>query len=123
MRNQSIYDDMTTAERMVAEYINQLGFWWNFEQPVFVFDDKERPRVWSPDLYIPALGIYVEVIGNPNLSNYDYRWEVYQKNSIPIIFIDVNFKDWHQVLKDTVVSIHQERWERIKNLSYRTGSL
>ena len=56
---ESIYGDMTGAEKEVAEYLKELGIWWVYEFPVFVYDDKGRPRVWAPDFYLPKLGMHV----------------------------------------------------------------
>lgn len=57
----SVYADMTPHEKEVANYLQELGLWWQYESPVFVYDEKDRPRVWTPDFYIPKLGMYVEV--------------------------------------------------------------
>lgn len=60
---------------------------WIYEQPVFLSDDADRPRLFSPDFFLPELGIYVEVMGNPNKPDYERRQSIYQKNNIPIIFV------------------------------------
>lgn len=52
---ESVYADMSEAEREVALYLKELGLCWNFESPIFVYDEKSRPRVWTPDFCI--LGI------------------------------------------------------------------
>ena len=52
----SVYEGMTNAEKDVADCLHELGLWWWYEFPVFVYDEKERPRVWTPDFYIPKLG-------------------------------------------------------------------
>jgi hypothetical protein len=58
---------------------------WRYQSPVFVYDEKGRPRVWTPDFYTPKLGIYIEVCGSENF-NYAYREKIYEKNSFPVIF-------------------------------------
>ena len=50
----SIYKDMTDAEIQVADYLKELDLWWVYQFPVFVYDEKKRPRVWGPDFYIHA---------------------------------------------------------------------
>jgi hypothetical protein len=57
----SMYHDMTESERQVSEYLTKLDLEHIFQFPLFVYDDKDRPRVWTPDFYIPKLGIYEEV--------------------------------------------------------------
>lgn len=104
----SPFDDMTESEKAVAEFLAANGMWWNYEQPVFVRDEKGRPRVWSPDFYVPRLGIYVEVVGN-NEANYSYREEIYRLNHIPIIFIYPNQDGWHSYLLNQIAAIHEDR--------------
>jgi hypothetical protein len=119
MRAQSVYDDMSEAERMVAAYINQLGFWWTYEQPVYVTAEKDRPRIFCPDFYIADVGVYVEVIGNKYLSDYNRRQEIYLRNQIPIIFIEVNRYNWQDELRAEIYNIHQQRWEKILRMNAR----
>lgn len=107
------FDDMTESERAVSDFLNLQGMWWQYEQPVFVKDDRNRPRVWSPDFYIPRLGIYVEVIGN-NYANYDYRREVYNKNGVPIIFVYPNQDGWKDYLLSELIGIQRDRDELVK---------
>lgn len=109
----SPFDDMTESEKTVAEFLAARGMWWDYEQPVFVRDEKSRPRVWSPDFYVPRLGIYVEVVGN-NEANYSYREEIYRLNHIPIIFIYPNQAGWQRYLLEQITAIHEDRWELIK---------
>ena len=63
----SVYADMKESEKQVAEYLRELDLWWWYEYPVFVYDEKKRPRVWTPDFYIPNLGMlrFIEGISNP----------------------------------------------------------
>jgi len=78
MQINSIYNDMTESEKEVANYLTKLNLYWIYQAPVFVYDEKDRPRVWTPDFYIPKLGIYIEVCGSKNF-NYDYRDNIYRK--------------------------------------------
>jgi hypothetical protein len=39
---------MTVSEKQVADYLKELQLWWQYESPVFLKDEKERPRVWTP---------------------------------------------------------------------------
>jgi hypothetical protein len=115
-QNYTVFDDMTESEKVVADFLARNGMWWNFEQPIYVKDDRGRPRVWSPDFYVPRLGIHIEVVGN-NSANYSYREQVYQQNSIPVIFVYPNKDGWQQVLLDSIRLIHQDRWQIIKRFS------
>jgi len=88
MKRESIYDRMTNAEREVAKVLKELRIQWSFEQPVFVWDENERPRVWAPDFYMTQFGIYIEVCGSKDF-DYEYRKRIYIKNRYSVIFLHV----------------------------------
>jgi hypothetical protein len=88
MRKESIYDRMTNAEKEVANMLIKYGIQWSFEQPVFVWDENKRPRVWTPDFYLTQFGIYLEVCGSKDF-NYSYRKRVFTKNGYCVIFLHV----------------------------------
>lgn len=107
---------MTQSEIKVAEFLTHNGIWWNYEQPIYVKDDKERPRVWTPDFYLPELGIYVEVCGADRKS-YDYRKEIYVKNKIQVIFVQTyKYGKWQEFLLKEIKRIHDDRWGLIREL-------
>ena len=73
---ETVYSRMTTAEREIADYLKEISLYWKFEYPIFVFDERDRPRLWTPDFYLPELGIYIEVCGSEDF-DYDYRQKIY----------------------------------------------
>lgn len=85
---ESIYDNMTRSEKEVAGLLKELDILWTYEQPVFVWDENKRPRVWAPDFFLVPFGIYVEVCGSKDF-DYDYRRRIFDKNghkaAIPIM--------------------------------------
>ena len=83
---ESIYDNMTRSEKEVAELLKEMGIKWSYEQPVFVWDENKRPRVWAPDFYLVPFGIYVEVCGSQDF-DYDYRRRIFDKNGHRVIFL------------------------------------
>jgi hypothetical protein len=86
--SESIYDNMTNAEREVADLLKAMGIKWKYEQPIFVWDENKRPRVWAPDFYLVPFGIYVEVCGS---ENFDYRYrKIYDKNGYRMIFLQLH---------------------------------
>ena len=117
----SIYADMTDSEIQVANYLRELDLWWVYEFPVFVYDEKKRPRVWTPDFYIPKLGMYIEVCGSEDF-NYKYREKIYKKNGYHTIFVHF-YKEqekWKSYLvmriKEIEESRHSEVMKMIKSL-------
>jgi len=91
MKKESIYDQMTNAEREVANLLKEMGIKWSYEHPVFVWDENKRPRVWAPDFYLIAFGIYVEVCGS-ECFDYDYRRKIFNNNGHLVIFLHL-YKD------------------------------
>ena len=86
MHRESIYDRMTNAEREVAQVLKELKIQWSYEQPVFVWDENKRPRVWAPDFYLKHFGIYIEVCGSEKF-DYFYRRRIFDKNGYRVIFL------------------------------------
>ena len=111
MIKDSVYVDMTEAEKIVASYLRELDIWWTRESPVFVYDEKERPRVWSPDFYLPKLGMYVEVCGSERAESYGYREQIYQKNEVYVIFVQVYKEErkWKNYLVKRIIEIDEVR--------------
>lgn len=112
----SVYENMSQPEIDVCSFISSLGLWWQYEQPVFVYDDKQRPRVWTPDFYIPELGLYIEV-ANSERGNYDYRKQIYLANRIPIVFVTTKNFRWQMDIYEGIYTIHQQRWDYIKRMN------
>jgi hypothetical protein len=77
---------MTNTEKEVAKVLNEFGIEWSYEQPVFVWDDNKRPRVWAPDFYLIPFGIYIEVCGS-NKFDYSYRRRIFDGNGYSVIFL------------------------------------
>ena len=82
----SSLENMSQPEREVSQLLDELGIWWKYEYPLFVYDEMDRPRIWTPDFYLPVLGIFVEVCGSQEV-DYNYRERVYDKNACRVIFV------------------------------------
>ena len=104
------YADMTSSELQVSDFLDELGLRWIFQAPVFVFDDKNRPRVWAPDFYIPMLGVYIEVCGSKNF-DYEFREKTYKENNIPVIFLHFYKKKlkWQFYIAQKIKEIEEQR--------------
>ncbi len=84
---------MTNSERQVADLLKELGIFWQYEKPVYINDDCNRPRVWTPDFYLAPFGVYVEVCGSEDF-DYDYRKKIFDRNGYRVIFLHL-YKDQH----------------------------
>lgn len=123
--------DMTEAEKLVFDTLtNGLKLTARYESPLFLFDDANRPRVWTPDFFLPLFGIYIEVIGSKTIAetakgkySYSYREKVYELNNIPIIFLKVYEKNWQTQLVFQIIILQDMREEFIQNVILRNASL
>ena len=113
----SVYTDMEDSEKQVAAYLRELDLWWVYEFPVFVYDEKKRPRVWTPDFYIPKLGMYIEVCGSKDF-NYEYREEIYEKNGYHVIFVHLykEEKKWKNYLVKRIMEIEERRHDEVMKM-------
>lgn len=77
--------EMTDPEKHVSEFLDELGLQYKFEFPIFIYDDRERPRLWAPDFFLPGLMLHIEVCGSEQF-DYGYREKMYAKNEVCVIF-------------------------------------
>ena len=104
---------MNKSEKQVADFLSDIGLWWKYEHPIFIYDEKERPRVWTPDFYLPKMGIYIEVCGSEDF-NYDYREGIYEKNDLKVIFVhQYKTEKWQAFLLERIIQIENSRHQKI----------
>ncbi len=108
---------MEKSEGEVAVYMKKLGIKYLYEQPIFVWDENRRPRVWTPDFYLPDLGLYVEVCGSKDF-DYGYRKKIYEKNGLSIVFVHW-YKDkskWQEHLKNMIKDFTGYRHKKVRDI-------
>lgn len=109
---------MTEPEKQVASFLGELGLWYKYEFPVFLYDDENRPRVWTPDFFLPKLGLYVEVCGSGDI-DYSYREKIFDKNGMYIIFVHYykEEKVWKRFLVERLEYIGEKRLSLVSKAS------
>jgi len=114
---ESVYADMEASEKEVADYLTQLRIYWIYESPIFVYDEKDRPRVWTPDFYLPQFGIYIEVCGDEKF-DYQYREKIYRDNQIHVIYIHwYKEKDqWKNHFNKRLLDIEEYRHQTVTQM-------
>ena len=120
MISSSVYHRMTRSEKEVADLLKKLGIQWSYEQPVFVWDENKRPRVWTPDFYLKHFAVYVEVCGSRDF-DYGYRRRIFNENGYSVIFVHV-YKEkekWRQHLLKFLSLFIKERNRRFVELVSR----
>lgn len=77
---------------------------------MFLYDEKKRPRVWTPDFYIPKLGMFIDVCGKKR-EGYEYREKIYRKNEVHVIFLQVckGVKKWKYYLVNRIKEVEEFR--------------
>jgi len=117
MADTNLFKDMTSAEQEVATYLDRLGLKWYFQHPIFLYDERNRPRVWTPDFFLPHLKIHIEVCGSKEF-DYEYREQIYKSNEVSIIFIH-QFKDkkeWQSWLRKEILEIEDARHGKVMQI-------
>ncbi|UCH31070.1 MAG: hypothetical protein JSV05_06055 [Candidatus Bathyarchaeota archaeon] len=114
----SIYNNMTRSEKQIAKYLKERDLWWEFEFPVFVYEENRRPRLYSPDFYIPKLGLFIEVCGSKDF-DYEHREKVYKENGISVVFLHYYKRrmKWKFFLAERIKEIEQQRQVEAKKLT------
>jgi hypothetical protein len=115
------FEGMTETEKKVALFLNELNLQWFYEAPVFLYDNEGRPRVWTPDFYLPKLGMHIEVWNSEEASS-DYREIAYKKNGYNVIFVHT-FKEenqWKNFLVSRITSIEQQRHAQVMDMLLET---
>ena len=113
----TVFERMSEPEKYVAEFLTELGLWWKYESPLYLLDEKDRPRIWAPDFFLPKFGIYIEVCGSEDF-DYEYREDVYRKNEFRIIFLHY-YKEqerWRKFLVDSIQGTQEVRNTYVENM-------
>lgn len=108
---------MSPPESDVALFLDKLSINYVYEYPIFLFDDEKRPRVWTPDFYLPNLGVYVEVCGTRR-TGYRYRRKIYAQNKTKIIFIHY-YKDvekWKKYFLTELSSLAEKMMSEVSRI-------
>ena len=108
---------MTNAEREVAELLKDFGIKWSYENPVFVWDENNRPRVWAPDFFLIPFGIYIEVCGSDQF-DYEYRRKIFDNNGHKVIFLHLykHSKKWKDHLLRYLRFFTYSRNQKLKDI-------
>ena len=105
---------MTRSEKEVAMVLKEFKIQWSYEQPVFVWDENKRPRVWAPDFYLVHFGIYIEVCGSKTF-DYEYRRKIFDKNGYQVIFLHLykGTEKWKNHLLGYLQLFTQNRYQKL----------
>jgi len=75
--------------------------------------------VWTPDFYIPKLGMYVEVCGSESLrEQYQYREGIYRRNDYSVVFLHLyqEREKWKRFLLRRIVQLENSRHSEVMRI-------
>ena len=84
----------------------------------------ERPRIWTPDFFLPVLGIFIEVCGSGDVDYY-FRERVYDKNVCRVIFVH-HYKEpekWKSFLVQRLFDMQIKRLRETGNAIQRARKM
>ena len=91
VKNSEKEEFRSEGERKVAGVLDKYGVKYIHEQGVLVTPEKNKPRVWYPDFFLPEFSVYIEYYGLAGNPEYDQcirkKISVYsamQMNVIPV---------------------------------------
>ena len=87
---------------------------------MYVQDDYNRPRVWTPDFFLVHFGVYVEVCGSEDF-DYDYRQRIFDDNGYRVIFLHL-YKDKNKWRKYFMFYLERIIGNRYKKLNEIIGN-
>jgi len=136
------------CERKVATFLHEINIFWQPQPHILVIDSYGKDRIVHPDLYLPDLGIYVEVCGrdgkdrivHPDLylpdlgiyvevcgrdreKYYNEKKKMYNNNHIPIIFVQTykGERKWKYFLISKLKQIQLQRQELLSRIDELQG--
>jgi hypothetical protein len=82
-----------------------------------MYDERNRPRVWTPDFYVPRIAMFIEVCGSENF-DYKFRDKIYRKNGFYVIFLHV-YKEpeqWKKHPAEKIMEIEEFRHDEVQKM-------
>jgi hypothetical protein len=111
------------CERKVATFLHEINIFWQPQPHILVIDSYGKDRIVHPDLYLPDLGIYVEVCGRDREKYYNEKKKMYNNNHIPIIFVQTykGERKWKYFLISKLKQIQLQRQELLSRIDELQG--
>jgi len=98
-------------EKKVASFLTELNIYWDTQPKLLVNDYYDKERITHPDLFLPELGIYIEVCGAERKEIYENKRKLYKQNHFNVIFVETYKpeKKWKLYLLNRIVEIQANR--------------
>jgi hypothetical protein len=120
--NQEVFK--SEGERKIAEFLNNYNIHYIYEKGVLVID-KNKPKIWYPDFYLPEFATYIEYYGLAGNQNYDYSIEhkkkVYSINGVEVISVYpwTFCENWQKYIIDNLYEISSNRLNSLSQKIYK----
>jgi len=120
--NQEVFK--SEGERKIAEFLDNYNIHYIYEKGVLVID-KNKPKIWYPDFYLPEFATYIEYYGLAGNQNYDYNIEhkkkVYSINGVEVISVYpwTFCENWQKYIIDNLYEISSNRLNSLSQKVYK----
>lgn len=106
------------AERKIADFLDRSGIRYTYEPGILVMD-RNKPKIWHPDFYLPEFGVYLEYYGLAGNREYDKgitkKTRVYSEMGLEVIALypeNLN-NNWQGYLVKRLQEISEKRLNAI----------
>jgi hypothetical protein len=99
------------AEQQVAEFLSELTLVYESQPKLTINDQYHKEKTVSPDFFLPAFGVYLEVCGAQRNDYYNGKKEMYEANNIKVIFIETYKPEekWKLYFLARIIQIQREQ--------------
>lgn len=124
VKNSGAKNFRSEGERKIAEFLNNYGINYVYEPGVLV-TDRDKPKIWYPDFYLPEFAAYIEYYGFVGNQNYDHGIErkkkVYSAMGLEVIAVYpwTFCENWQKYIVNNLYEISRNRLDILLKKTYR----
>ena len=113
------------GERRLAGLLDSYDIRYRYEQGVLV-EDKEKPKIWHPDFYLPEFSVYIEYFGLAGNQDYDLgikrKKHIYSEMGLDVIPVYpwTFYDDWQGYVMGSLRGILDRRLDTFFGKQYQT---
>ncbi len=111
------------GERRIAYFLENNSIKYHYESGILITSDQ-KPRIWSPDSYLPEFSAYIEYFGLVGKQNYDdgikRKETLYSKAGLAVIPVyPWTFSgNWQEYIMEELESIIIRRYKNLMTKPY-----
>ena len=112
------------GEQKIAYFLENSSIRYQYESAVLINSDKNKPRIWYPDFYLPEFKTYIEYYGLVGNHSYDTgvkaKESAYLKMGLDVIPVyPWMFKEnWQKYIMKELKNVTAQRYRKLMNKPY-----